>query len=240
MEQDTVQINALDFDPDIDGPHPPRSCTNTVVVSVQEHFTTSEPEVLDAAESQAEDNTARESSDFIYNNSEESHGYDDFSQDIQNHTTEQNQITPEYSAHSEEIPKLEEDWVNGKFADAKTTLITRHNTHSESERIRWDYTQQLLDLSDNQYYEEETPVNHLQYSSSDPDYYSSPNRRSQKAPHEPNGYYSSLPDPADVQHWYACGRGKWALLHGHRLLVRKLDPWKVEKPEREDKITDNE
>ena len=33
-EQDTVQINALDFDPDIDGPNPPRTHNNTVVVSV--------------------------------------------------------------------------------------------------------------------------------------------------------------------------------------------------------------
>ena len=145
-------------------------------MSVQEYFTPSEPGVLDATESQAEDNTARESSDFIYNNSEESHGYEDFSQDIQNHTTAQNQITPEYSADSEEIPELEEDWDNGQFADVETTLITRHNTHSESERIRQDYTQQLLDLSDNQYYEEETPVNQLQYSSPDPDYYSLPTR----------------------------------------------------------------
>ena len=79
MEQDTVQINTPGFDLDIDGPHPPRSCTNTVVVSVQEHFTPSEPEVSDATASQAEDNTAGESSPFIYNNSEESHGFDDFS-----------------------------------------------------------------------------------------------------------------------------------------------------------------
>ena len=164
-EQDTVQINAPDFDLDIDGPHPPSSHTNTAVVSVQEHFTPLEPEVLDPTESQAEDNTAGESSDIIYNNSEESHRYDDFSQDIQNYTTEQNQITPEYSDDSEKIPELEEDWDNGQFADAKTTLITRHNTHSESERIRWDNTQQLLDLSDNQYYKEETPVNQLQHSS---------------------------------------------------------------------------
>ena len=164
-EQDTVQINAPDFDLDIDGPHPPNSHTNTAVVSVKEHFTPLEPEVLDPTESQAENNTAGESSDFIYNNSEESHGYDDFSQDIRNYTTEQNQITPEYSDDSEKIPELEEDWDNGQFADAKTTLITRHNTHSESETIRWDNTQQLLDLSDNQYYKEETPVNQLQYSS---------------------------------------------------------------------------
>ena len=38
-EQDTVQVNTPDFDPDIDGPHPPRSHTTTAVVSVQEHFT---------------------------------------------------------------------------------------------------------------------------------------------------------------------------------------------------------
>ena len=66
-----------------------------------------------------------------------------------------------------------------------------------------DYTLQLLDLSDNQYYKEETPVNQLQYSSPDPDYNSLPTRRLQKAPHDPNGYYPQPPDPADVQSWYA-------------------------------------
>ena len=130
---------------------------------------------------------ARESSNSIYNNSEESHGYDDLPKYIQNHTTEQNQITPEYSVDSEEIPELEEDWDNGQFANANTNLITRHNTHSESERIRWDYTQQLLDLSDNQCHEEENPINQLQYSSSDPDYYRTPTRQSKKAPCDPNG-----------------------------------------------------
>ena len=138
----------------------------------------------------------------------EFHGYDDFSQDIQNHTIEQNQITPEYSTDSEEIPELEEDWDNGQFADVKTTLITRYNTHSESERVRWDYTQQLLDLSDNQYSEEETPVNQLQYSSPDPDYYGLPTRQSQKVPHDPNGYYPPPPDLADIHHWHVCGRRK--------------------------------
>ena len=37
-EQDRVQIKAQDYDLDIDRPHPPRRHTNTVVVSVQEHF----------------------------------------------------------------------------------------------------------------------------------------------------------------------------------------------------------
>ena len=138
-QQDRVQTNAPDYDPDINGPHPLRRRTNTAVVSVQDHFTTSESEILDVAESQAEDDTAEESSDFIYHNSEESHGYGDFPPDIQNNTTAQNQITQEYRTDSEEIPELEEDWDNGQFADAESTLITQHNTHSESERIRWDY-----------------------------------------------------------------------------------------------------
>ena len=202
MEQDRVQINARDYVLDIDRPQPPRSHTNTVVVSVQEHFTPSRSEILDAQESQAGDDTTDESSDFIYHNSEESHGYEDLPQDIQDHTTAQHQITPEYNADSEEIPELEEDWDNKQFEDAVSTLITWHNTHSESERISQDYTQQLLDLSDNQYYEEETPVNQLQYSSSDPDYYCLPTRRSQKAPRDSNSYHPPLPNPADVQHWY--------------------------------------
>ena len=149
-EQDTIQINAPDFDLNIDGPNPPRICNNTVVVSVQEHLTSPESEVSDATDFQEEDAT-RDPLDFTYNISEEFHGYDNFPQDIPNHTTEQNQITSGYSVNSEEIPELEVDWDNGQFADADANLFTKHNTHSESERIRRDYTQQLLDLSDNQY-----------------------------------------------------------------------------------------
>ena len=143
MEQDRVQINTPDYDPDIDGLQHPSSHTNTAVVSVQEHFTPSESGILDATESQTEDNTAEESSDFIHHNSEESHGYEDFPQDIQDQTTTQDQITPKYNDDSEEIPELEEDWDNRQFADIESTLITQHNTHSESEKIRQDYTQQL-------------------------------------------------------------------------------------------------
>ena len=73
----------------------------------------------------------------------------------------------------------------------------------------------------NQYYEEETPANQLQYSSPDPVYYSSSPRRSQKAPHDPNSYYPPPPNPADVQRWYMQGRGKRDLLHGHRLFGEK-------------------
>ena len=98
-------------------------CNNTVVVSVQEYLTSPEPELLDATDLQEED-TPRDPPDFLYNNSEESHGNDNFPQDIQNHTTEQKQITSGYNIDSEEIPKLEEDWDSGQFADAEDNLIT--------------------------------------------------------------------------------------------------------------------
>ena len=157
---------------------------------------------MDVAESQVEDYSTEESPDPIHHNSEVSHRYEDFPSEIQATTTTAHQTTTKYNAGSDEIPELEEDWDNGQFADAESTLITHHNTHSESKQIRWDYTQQLLDLRDNQYYEEETPVYQLQYSSPDPDYYGSSTSRSQKPPCDSNGYYPSPPNPADVQHWY--------------------------------------
>ena len=86
-DHDRVQINAPDYDLDIDGPQPPRRQVNTAVVSVQDHFTPSESEILDVAESQAEDHTTEESINPIYHNSEESHGYEDFPLDIQINTT---------------------------------------------------------------------------------------------------------------------------------------------------------
>ena len=120
-DQDRVQINTLDYDPDIDGPQHPRRHANTAVVSVQDHFIPSESEISDVAESKAEDHTAEESPDPIYHNSEESHGYEDFPSDIQNTTTAQHRSKIEYSADSEEISELEEDWDNGQFADAEST-----------------------------------------------------------------------------------------------------------------------
>ena len=76
-EQDTVQINVPDYDPDINGPNPPRTHNNTVVVSVQEHLTSPEPEVSDATNFQEEE-TDRDPPDTPYNNSDESYGYDNF------------------------------------------------------------------------------------------------------------------------------------------------------------------
>ena len=87
MDHDRVQLNAPDCDPDIDGPPTPRRKVNTAVVSVQDHFTLSESDILDVVESQTEDYSAEESSDPIHHHSEVSHGHEDFPSDIQDTTT---------------------------------------------------------------------------------------------------------------------------------------------------------
>ena len=71
----------------IDSPQSPRRHVNTAVVSVQDHFTPSESEILDVAESQAEDYSEEESPNPIHHNFEVSHGYEDFPSDIQATTT---------------------------------------------------------------------------------------------------------------------------------------------------------
>ena len=134
MEQDTMQINASDFNPDINRQNSPRAHNNTATVSVQEQLTSPKPEIPDATNF-PEKNTDRDPPDTTNNNSEESHGCDNFPLDVQNCTTEQHQNTSEYSINPEEIPQLEEDSDNGQFADIYTNLINRHNTHCERERI---------------------------------------------------------------------------------------------------------
>ena len=71
-EQDMVQIDAPDFDPDIGRPDPQRAHHNTVVVSVQELFTSPKPESIDATNTQEE---AADSDQFNtgHSNSEDSH-----------------------------------------------------------------------------------------------------------------------------------------------------------------------
>ena len=56
-------------------------------MSVQHHFTSSDSDISDVTESQAEDHSIEESSDPIHNYSEVSHGYEDLSSGIQDTTT---------------------------------------------------------------------------------------------------------------------------------------------------------
>ena len=133
-DHDRVQLNAPDYDPDIDSPPHHRRHVNTAVVLVQDHFTLSDSETSDVAESQAEDPSTEEPYTTIPSHSEVSHGNDDLPSGIQEATTTTYGDTTQYNAHADEIPELE-DWDSGQFDDAEPTLLTHHNAHSESKWI---------------------------------------------------------------------------------------------------------
>ena len=86
-DHDRVQLNAPDCDPDIDSPQLPTSHVNTAVVSVWDHLTPSDSQILDVAESETENHSTEESSGPIYKHSEVSHGNEDISSGLQDPTT---------------------------------------------------------------------------------------------------------------------------------------------------------
>ena len=137
-QTDTVQINAPEYDPDIDGDNQPNTENNHVTVSVQGTLNTSqESSILEDDNSIAPDN-------FTTPQSQQETDWPDaptiqipgFSLTTSDQPPEvmynRCQIQP-YTVDLE-IPKLEEDSDQDQFADLDT-FITCHNTHQESERI---------------------------------------------------------------------------------------------------------
>ena len=138
-EHYNIQIDALDFDPDIDGPDTQWAHHTTMVVSVHELLTSPDPESVDAA------NTQEEIADRDWHNTShpttgDSHKPHNLPQQVSDHPpadtpTEPQQATTTKHNTFDKIPQLEEeeDWENGQLAVADTNLINRYNTHSESE-----------------------------------------------------------------------------------------------------------
>ena len=141
MEEDTVHIDAPDFDPDIDGPDTQWEHHTTMVVSVHELFTSPEPESINATNTQGE-TTDRDQLDAWHSNSEDPHRPHNISQQVSDHWPEdisrwQQQVASTEHNIFDKIPQSEEeDGENGQFTDADTNLINRHNTYLESERIQ--------------------------------------------------------------------------------------------------------
>ena len=137
-QTDTVQINAPEYDPDIDRDNQPNTDKRHITVSVQGTLNTSqESSVLKDDNSIAPDNI------ITPQNQQETNWPDAPAiqiPDVSSTTSDQppevtynrHQIQP--SAVDLEILKLEEDSDQDQFADLDT-FITHHNTHQESERI---------------------------------------------------------------------------------------------------------
>ena len=137
-ETDTVQINAPEYDPDIDGDNPPNTDKRHVTVSVQGTLNTSqESSILEDDNSIAPDNITtsqnQQETDWPDAPAIQIPGISSMTSDQPPEVT-YNRCQSQPSSVDLEIPKLEEDSDQDQFADLDT-FITHHNTHKESEWI---------------------------------------------------------------------------------------------------------
>ena len=137
-QTDTVQINAPEYDLDIDGDNQSNTDKRHVTVSVQGTLNTSqESSVLEDDNSIAPDNSTTSQ------NQQETDWPDTPAIQIPGISSTTSDQPPEVTynrcqiqpyAVDLEIPELEEDSDQDQFTDLHT-FITHHNTHQESKRI---------------------------------------------------------------------------------------------------------
>ena len=137
-QTDTVQINALEYDPDIDGDNQPNTDNKHTTVSVQGTLNTSpESSVLENDNSIAPDNITtsqiQQETNWPDAPAVQILGVSSTTSDQPPEVTyNRHQVQP--SAVDLKIPELEEDSDQDQFADLDT-FITQHNTHQESKWI---------------------------------------------------------------------------------------------------------
>ena len=138
QQTDTVQINAPEYDPDIDRDNQPNTDKKHATVSVQGTLNTSqESSVLEDDNSIAPDNSttsqSQQETDWLDASTVQIPGISSTTLDQPPEVMyNRRQIQP--STVDLEIPELEEDSDQDQFADLDT-FITHHNTHQESKRI---------------------------------------------------------------------------------------------------------
>ena len=156
-QTDTVQIDALEYDPDIDGDNQPTTDKKHTTVSIQGTLETiPESSVLEDDNSIAPENITAPQ------NQQETNLPDAITIQIpgvSSTTLDQppevmyNRCQVQPSAVDLKIPELQDDSDQDQFADLDT-FIVHHNTHQESEQICQEYFATLQNLSDNEYYAE--------------------------------------------------------------------------------------
>ena len=217
-QSDVVQLNAPEYDLDIDGQSDP-------VTDIQS------PNAKNVKEDTVPDTANSEQHTALSQNinrpefqpssvlDDTDHpGYQDTKQPRAEHPSD-------YRPQLEDIPELEDDeenWEEGQFAD--TDLIDHHNTTEESDRICREYSVHFEKVTEQGYspYHSTTPG--IEYQIPEPEYYNSDTRPKQYQRYRnPNVYLPLPPSTEDMHTWYGCGHGraKRLELHSHRLYGEK-------------------
>ena len=145
---DVIQIDAPEFDPDIDGGPP-----------------TKEHEEIQGSDSSIQhllgESKKSKAPALPQQVAEEVDWLDAVPVEISPQSAQDNdhniQVSPtQHETNYSEIPQLESDIdeeEEGQFEDIQTYL-DHHNTYQESQNICWEYTKRLLDLDDERYYQD--------------------------------------------------------------------------------------
>ena len=213
---DAIQLNAPDYNPDIDGePDSVNAIQPLNADSVKEDtFTgTSKPEdhtIICPSTNRSEHQPSEVPSDVQINEHD-------------NTEKQQAEHPSDYHPQLEDIPELEtdkENWDNGQFDDAE--LLYNHNSTEESDRIRCEHSAYFEKVKDQQYSPYHTAQG-IEYHIPEPDYYYNTQPKQYHKQQNQNVYLPPPPSIEDICTWYGRGRGRARRLelHGHRLYGEK-------------------
>ena len=162
-----VQLNASDYDLDIDGqPDPVIDLQSPNVKSVKEdtlpNTATSEQHTTLSTDT----NRPQSQPSAVLDNTDHPE-YQDNKHPRAEHPSD-------YCPQLEDIPELEtdeENWEEGQFVD--TELIDCHNTTEESDRICHKYSAHFEKVTDQEYSPYHTTTSEFKYQTPEPEYYNS-------------------------------------------------------------------
>ena len=213
-QTDIIQLNGLEYDPDIDG---------QLEVQVLPHANNTQ-ELAPTPTNPDEDSALSQDPDWFESQPRPDQG----PAEHQNTgaISEQGNSLPSL----EDIPELEEeeeDWEDRQFADAD--LIDHHNTIQESDRIRCEYSAHFQKPSPEEHHYQQHSMPAYNYYIPEPDSYNSDKKPKQYKQYQ-NPYIYLPPPPAteNLRRWHGRGKGRarWLELHSHRLFGEKT--WSLE------------
>ena len=153
-QTDTVQINALEYDLDIDGDNQPNTDKKHATVSIQGTLDT-----IPECSTLEDDNSIAPENITALQNQQETNWPDASTIQVPGVSSTTSDQPPEvmYNRHQVQpstadlkIPELEDNSDQDQFADLDT-FITHHNMHQESKQIHQEYFATLQNPSDDEY-----------------------------------------------------------------------------------------
>ena len=216
-QSDVVQLNAPDYDLDIDGQLDP-------VIDLQSPNAESIKDTMPNTSNPEQHATL--SMDTNRPQPQPSSALDDIEHPgYQDDTHSRSEHPSDYCPQLEDIPELETEEENreeGQFAD--TDLIDHHNTTEESDRTHHEYSAHFEKVTEQDCSPYHNTTSGFEYQIPEPKYYNSNTQPKQHQRYQnPNVYLPPLPSMEDFKTWYGhgWGRAKCLELHSYRLYGEK-------------------